>query len=294
MAAPLIRRHLPGFIAGASVATLVGGAVAFAAIPSTTSGQITACVNKSTAAVRIIDHQAGKRCKSGERTISWSKGYRYRGAWAAGTPFAALDVVTYAGSSWLAKVPSTGRTPASGSAYWGLLAAQGATGPSGATGPTGPAGGTSMPAGYFRNSSGQSISNSAPFTVWSFTNPYNYSAGMFDPAQNTRIACTQSGQWLVDATVTWQFGTISSTGRATTTLGVFHLVDATEFSQPSESHRVDDAQVQSFTTPQGQQLSAIVTCNVGQYIKLFSNHNVGASQTASIDVRVRYLGTNAS
>jgi hypothetical protein len=150
-----------------------------------------------------------------------------------------------------------------------------------------------MPGGYFRNSSGQPISNSTPYTVWSFTNAYSFSTGMFDPAQNTRIACTQSGQWLVDATVTWQFGTISSTGRATTTLGVFHLVDGTEFSQPSESHRVDDAQVQSFTTSQGQQLSAIVTCNVGQYIKLFSNQSISPTQTASIDVRVRHLGTAA-
>ena len=42
--------------------------VALAAIPSSATGSITACVNRTSAAVRIIDFQAGKRCSSRERT----------------------------------------------------------------------------------------------------------------------------------------------------------------------------------------------------------------------------------
>ena len=128
-----------------SVALLLGTAVssvAIAAIPSTTTGQVTGCVNKSTRAVRIIDYQAGKRCASTESTVSWGKGYRYRGAWSSGTAYSVLDVVTTGGSSYLAKAASTGRAPASYPTLWGPLALRGASGASGATGPQGAPGAT--------------------------------------------------------------------------------------------------------------------------------------------------------
>lgn len=125
-------RGLSGFVAGAAAVLLLGaGGMAIAAIPSSSDGSITSCVNKTSGAVRIIDAQAGKHCTTKERRVAWSKGYRYRGTWSAGTAYAVLDVVTANGSSYVAKAASTGKTPAGHSALWGLLAAAGARGPAG-------------------------------------------------------------------------------------------------------------------------------------------------------------------
>lgn len=147
-----------GFVAGAaSCALVVGATAAVAAIPSSTSGVYTACVNKVSGATRVIDYQAGRRCTSSERTITWAKGYRYRGTWSAGTAYAAQDVVVHNGASYVAKVSSTGRTPTQ-TTYWGLLAAKGDAGPSGPAGPTGspgpsgPAGPTGPPGETFDDS----------------------------------------------------------------------------------------------------------------------------------------------
>jgi hypothetical protein len=67
-----------------------------------------------------------------------------RGPWSATTAYAAGDVVTRAGSSWLATAASTGLDPtdAANSAAWELFAAAapGPAGPQGAPGPTGPPG----------------------------------------------------------------------------------------------------------------------------------------------------------
>ena len=113
-------RGAAGFAAGVLAASAIGGGVAIAAIPASNTGAVTACV-KTTGAVRIIDFQAGKRCVTGERTIAWTKGYRYRGAWSATGTYAVLDVVTSGGSSYVAKVGSRGKAPATTAAYWGLL-----------------------------------------------------------------------------------------------------------------------------------------------------------------------------
>ena len=119
-------RATVGFAAGLLTATILGGGVvALAAIPSTANGAYTGCVNKTSGAVRIIDRQAGKHCTTRERTISWSKGYRYRGAWRSGTAYAVLDVVTYRGSSYVAKTRSTGRAPSTHPTQWGPLATAG-------------------------------------------------------------------------------------------------------------------------------------------------------------------------
>jgi hypothetical protein len=112
-------------------------------MPSTSTGRYTACVLKKTGAVRVIDYQAGKRCTTKEKTISWSKGWRYRGTWAAAVSYAVGDVSVQNGSSYLAKIRSTGKAPAANPAAWGLLAqaaagAQGPAGPVGARGPAGP------------------------------------------------------------------------------------------------------------------------------------------------------------
>ena len=136
------------FLAGVLTTLAVGGGgVAIAAIPSTQTALYTGCVNRDTGALRVIDHQSGVRCAAKkERTISWSRGWTHRGAWAAGTDYATGSVVTLNGSSYVAKARSTGRSPSGNPGAWGLLSAAGAAGPAGvagatgATGPTGPAG----------------------------------------------------------------------------------------------------------------------------------------------------------
>lgn len=135
------RRGLTGFVAGITVTMLVlGGGVAVANIPSSTTSTYTACVNKTTGATRVIDAQRGKRCTSNEQVINWTKGYRYRNAWSPTTSYSAQDVVTTGGSSYVAKTSSINKPPAASTTAWGLLAARGATGPQGATGPAGPQG----------------------------------------------------------------------------------------------------------------------------------------------------------
>jgi hypothetical protein len=137
-------RAAAGFLGGVATTALLGSGVALAAIPSTATGTITACVNRTSAAVRVIDFQAGKRCSSRERTISWSKGMRYRGAWSAKATYAPLDVVSWSGASYVARVPSTAKTP-SGTRYWGPLSLRGAVGARGATGLPGTPGAPGLP-----------------------------------------------------------------------------------------------------------------------------------------------------
>jgi hypothetical protein len=143
-------RGLAGFAIGVvAAATLTGGGVALAAIPSNSTGQYTACVLKRTGTVRIIDSQAGKRCRAKEKTVSWSKGWQHRGTWSAGVGYAVGDVVVQNGSSFVAKIRSRGAAPSATPTAWGLLAQAAATGTPGPAGPAGPAGpvGAAGPAG---------------------------------------------------------------------------------------------------------------------------------------------------
>ena len=131
------RTGIVAFLGGAVSAAVVGGGVALASIPSTTTGSITGCVNNTTRAVRIVDAQAGHHCSAGETTLNWSKGYTYRGAWSASTNYNVLDVVTSGGSSYLARAASHGQSPAVSPASWGVLASRGDTGPQGPPGVSG-------------------------------------------------------------------------------------------------------------------------------------------------------------
>lgn len=60
----------------------------------------------------------------------------HRGEWNAATAYVKDDVVSYIGSSFMAKLPSTGIVPANGGT-WGLLAEKGNTGPQGPQGEQG-------------------------------------------------------------------------------------------------------------------------------------------------------------
>jgi hypothetical protein len=116
-----------GFIVGAVLSAVLVGGVAVATIPHSGTNVYTACVAKTDGATRIIDAQAGQDCKKSERTVTWSKGWRHRGEWSAGTAYKAGDVVTRYGSSFVASAPSTGEAPGLPDNPWKLLAASGAS-----------------------------------------------------------------------------------------------------------------------------------------------------------------------
>src|SRR3954451_20518639 len=60
-------------VSAIAVAVLTGvGAAAYGAIPSSNNGEITGCRNVNTGALRVIDYQAGTRCLSSERTLTWN------------------------------------------------------------------------------------------------------------------------------------------------------------------------------------------------------------------------------
>ena len=122
-------RGVTGFAVGViATMTIAGGGVALASIPSSSTAKFTGCVAKQGGALRVIDAQAGKKCKSSEKKITWSKGWTHRGGWASGTTYKPGDVVTQSGSSYVAKSKSTGVSPSADASEWGLLAAAGATG----------------------------------------------------------------------------------------------------------------------------------------------------------------------
>jgi hypothetical protein len=66
-------------------------------------------------------------------------GTNYRSAWNSATAYAANDVVTRLGSSYISKGASTNNAPESSPAFWDLLAGKGDQGNVGATGLTGAA-----------------------------------------------------------------------------------------------------------------------------------------------------------
>ena len=93
--------------------TIAGGGVALASIPSASTAKFSGCVARQGGALRVIDAQAGKKCTSSEKKITWSKGWTHRGAWASGTTYKPGDVVTQSGSSYVARKRSTGVAPGS-------------------------------------------------------------------------------------------------------------------------------------------------------------------------------------
>jgi hypothetical protein len=93
----------------AVIATVVGGTVVYAsaAVPSA-NNTITGCYTASNP-LRIIDTDAGQKCATGETTLSWGGGMRFRGVWkdgpGPGVPPPGLydstkkgDVIRYEGS----------------------------------------------------------------------------------------------------------------------------------------------------------------------------------------------------
>src|SRR5688500_16691884 len=59
---------LGGWIAG----VMLCGGFAYAAIPNSTTGKISACYNSTNGQLRVIDRQAGATCKNPEKLLEWN------------------------------------------------------------------------------------------------------------------------------------------------------------------------------------------------------------------------------
>jgi hypothetical protein len=129
---------------GLVVGGIVAGGIGYAAIPHSTTKQITACIQKNgtnKGATRIIDAQRGAACRSTETRIEWSAtGAVWRGNWSANALYNVNDIVYHQGTSYRARSASGGVTPGTSSAFWVFFARGGAAGPAGSAGPPGPDG----------------------------------------------------------------------------------------------------------------------------------------------------------
>ena len=116
----------------ALVSLLVGatvvGSVAWAAVPSSQTGTITACYPTSGSAkgtLRVIDYQTGAQCGAGQAMVRWqSDGMRWRGTWSSSTTYYGGDVVARSGASYIATRTGTNVAPPN-STYWAVMAAKG-------------------------------------------------------------------------------------------------------------------------------------------------------------------------
>ena len=110
----VLRRHQlgVGLAAGLVIAgALAGTGAAIAAIPSTSTKLINACVHKSTGAVRIIDYQAGRRCVTKtERSVAWGARGATGPAGAPGAPGPKGDTGAPGTARAYARISSDGAT----------------------------------------------------------------------------------------------------------------------------------------------------------------------------------------
>jgi hypothetical protein len=115
----------------------LGGSAAVAAIPQ--GNVFNACRNSTTGALRLIDPGKGESCAGGEVYVRWNR-WTWRSSWLSQSQYAMFDIVTYQGSSFIARqAPPVGVAPTN-TTYWGLIAARGLPGLRGLTGLTGPQG----------------------------------------------------------------------------------------------------------------------------------------------------------
>jgi len=109
----------------------LGGSAAVAAIPQ--GNVFNACRNSTTGALRLIDPGNGESCSGGEVFVRWNR-WTWRSTWLPQSKYAVFDVVTYQGSSYIARqAPPVGVAPTN-LTYWGLVASRGLPGPRGLTG----------------------------------------------------------------------------------------------------------------------------------------------------------------
>ncbi len=138
-------------MAGLVVGALATG-IASASIPAS-DGVIHACYSTTSTPIgrlRVIDTSAGQSCSTGEVALNWNQSaFNFRGPWSVSASYAVGDVVTNAGSSYLALLANTATNPAGNPSTWAVLAKKGSTGAQGPQGPQGPQGtqGPQGPAG---------------------------------------------------------------------------------------------------------------------------------------------------
>jgi len=70
---PRLWRRIPRITVMAVVLVLSSGMIVSASIPDSGTGLVSACMAKSTGAVRLIDAQAGEACKKGEALVTWNQ-----------------------------------------------------------------------------------------------------------------------------------------------------------------------------------------------------------------------------
>jgi hypothetical protein len=128
-------------LAGLAIGSAATG-IASASIPAS-NGVIHACystISNPVGRLRVIDTGAGQSCGSGEVALNWNRSaFNFRGPWSNSAAYAVGDVVTDAGSSYLAIAASTGADPTTNTTDWATIAQKGSTGPKGPPGPAGPA-----------------------------------------------------------------------------------------------------------------------------------------------------------
>ena len=76
MTRPLKRLGIAAMVVGLGAGLTVAGTATWAAIPDSTSGQITACYPTSgpnQGQLTVIDAQAGKQCATGQATLTWQQ-----------------------------------------------------------------------------------------------------------------------------------------------------------------------------------------------------------------------------
>ena len=133
-----------GLMIGAATTEIATGSIPAA------NGVIHACYSTNTNPVgrlRVIDTGAGQSCTVGEVALNWNQSaFNFRGAWSSSATYAVGDVVTNAGSSYLALVANTATSPSGHPSTWAVLATKGSPGKQGPQGvpgiqgPPGPAG----------------------------------------------------------------------------------------------------------------------------------------------------------
>lgn len=204
-------------VAGLIFGALLVGGVAVAAIPSTTTNLITACVSKQSGAVRIIDYQAGKRCTLKERTVSWNQ----RGATGARGATGTRGATGPRG----APGPSGAPGPTGPTGIPGPAGSPGQSGAPGAVGPAGPAGPAGAGPVYVE------ASQRPPFDLTAGTYDYakwlvNSAAGSY--AVTSTVTVTASAQTTVTCVLAWgtdpfdqgSFATETKFGTATSDVAV--------------------------------------------------------------------------
>ena len=135
-----MRRGKFGVAVGLAAGIVIAAGAAYAAIPGS-DGAISACYSKSTGQLRVIDAEAGARCKSGETVLTWNKQGPVgpQGAQGPRGPAGPQGETGPAGQQGE-------RGPDGPQGETGVAGPQGETGPQGEAGPAGPQGETG-PAG---------------------------------------------------------------------------------------------------------------------------------------------------